>query len=78
MDKDKYRGLYTKFHVERLDDPTGKHKGCRYFVLDLNHDKFAIPALQAYIGACINEYPELAHDLVEILVKLGENSRITS
>lgn len=56
-------GLYTKFRVERLNDPTDKHKDCEYFVLDLNHDKFSKPALLAYADACEREYPELAADL---------------
>lgn len=33
------------------------------FVLDLNHDRFARPALIAYAAACQDEYPELASDL---------------
>jgi hypothetical protein len=60
------KGLYRKFRVERTDgssDAGGKHEGCEYFVLDLNHDKLAIPALEAYAAACEAEYPLLARDL---------------
>lgn len=48
------RGLYRKFIVERVDGksaPGQKHDGCEYFVLDLTHDKRALPALRAYAGA---------------------------
>ncbi len=40
-----------------------KHERCRYFVLDLDHDAFAAPALLAYADACAAEYPALAADL---------------
>lgn len=63
----KSRGLYNKFNVERTDgksEPGEKHYGCEYFVLDLTHDKFALPALRAYAEACGNEYPQLASDLL--------------
>ncbi len=63
---DRTRGLYEKFMVERRDDssdPGGKHHDCEYFVLDLNHDKYAVPALRAYAEHCQAEYPALAEDL---------------
>lgn len=34
-----------------------------YFVLDTDHDQFAIPALEAYVAACEKEFPQLASDL---------------
>jgi hypothetical protein len=60
------RGLYRKFNVERTDGrsaPGEKHHGCRYFVLDLDHDPHAIWALRAYINACRESNPSLAADL---------------
>lgn len=63
---DKTRGLYGKFYVERTDGrdkPGEKHHGCEYFLLDLNHDKYAVPALRAYAEHCQAEYPLLAKDL---------------
>lgn len=60
---DQQQGLYRKYNVERLNDPAGKHKDCHYYVLDLIHDKFAVPALLAYAQACEAEIPELAADL---------------
>lgn len=63
---DRNTGLYGKFEVNRLDgkDLVGeKHHGCEYFVLDILHDKFAGPALEAYANACEAEYPQLAADL---------------
>ena len=43
--------LYRKFNVERLNDSTGKHVDCRYFVLDPQHDPLARVALMAYAAA---------------------------
>lgn len=60
---DHERGIYRKFRVERLNDPAGKHRDCRYYVLDLEHDAFAGPALRAYADACAAEFPALAADL---------------
>jgi len=63
---DKNRGLYEKFTVHRNDGSDyvgGRHRGCDYFVLDLTHDKHAIPALLAYAKSCEAEYPMLAADL---------------
>ena len=64
---DRNRGLYGKFVVTRTDgrDAFGeKHDGCDYFVLDLTHDKHAIPAVLAYADACERDgYTELARDL---------------
>jgi hypothetical protein len=63
---DKTKGLYNKFEVKRTDGQSnagGKHDSCEYFVLDLTHDPFAIPALMAYADACESEYPALAADL---------------
>ena len=67
MDK-RNTGLINKFKVSRTDgaDCVGlKHEGCEYFVLDLTHDTYALPALIAYRDACVNEYPALALDLSE-------------
>lgn len=66
--KDAERGLYNKFVVQRTDgrDKEGeKHHGCEYFVLDLNHDPHAIPAIRIYARACESEYPKLSADLDE-------------
>lgn len=60
---DSERGVYRKYSVQRLNDPTGKHRECTYFVLDEVHDKFAGPALRAYADACESEFPDLARDL---------------
>lgn len=60
---DEERGLYRKYYVRRLNDPTGKHKNCLYFVLDLTHDPYAIPAAQTYADACRGRYPILAEEL---------------
>lgn len=67
---DRTRGLYDKFIVERTDGksaPGGKHDGCQYFVLDLNCDPHAWPALAAYADACREDYPLLARDIDALL-----------
>jgi len=60
-------GLYNKFKVSRADGRdqrlTDKHYGCRYFVLDLNHDQHAKAAIEAYASSCESEFPKLAEDL---------------
>ncbi len=64
--KDEDRGLYRKFDIRRLDGSSRKgrkHHGCHYFILDLDHDPFAVPALRAYADACRSEFPLLAADL---------------
>ena len=71
--RDANEGLYVKYKVARTDGssgPGGKHEGCSYFVLDLTHDPFAIPALEAYAEACQREYPKLSMDLLSILTKM--------
>jgi hypothetical protein len=63
---DRIRGLYEKYTVYRNDGGSshgGRHHGCEYFVLDLDHDKYAVAALRAYAEHCEAEYPSLAADL---------------
>lgn len=133
-DNDRGRGLYEKYHVERVDgtsgaggahercayfvldlehDPFGgpafvayglaiwgdrpfeddliarnqaaykvwradgdeSHKECVYFVLDLDHDKFAPAALTEYASKCREEYPLLAYDLDAVVKRLTEARR---
>ena len=60
------QGLFRKFAVGRVDGsdkPGGKHHGCTYFVLDVDHDPCARPALAAYAAACESTHPTLAADL---------------
>lgn len=59
--------MYPKYIVTRRDggsQPGKKHEHCQYFVLDLDHDPFAVDALRAYAYACVAEYPALADDLL--------------
>ncbi len=65
-------GLYQKYRISRTDGGSRKgkkHHGCRYFVIDLTHDKFAKSAIKAYARACRKEYPELAKDLLELATR---------
>lgn len=62
--------LFNKFEVRRVDgaehDPKSKHHGgCDYFVLDVSHDPYALPALVAYADACRATHPQLAASLRE-------------
>ncbi|WP_428383562.1 hypothetical protein [Nevskia ramosa] len=60
------RGLMRKFIVTRVDGssfPGGKHAHCEYFVMDLNHDRHALPALAAYCVDAAAERPALVADL---------------
>lgn len=62
-------GLYEKFYVKRTDrqdEPGCKHENCKYFVLDITHDPFAIVALHAYARACEKEYPVLSAELLQL------------
>ncbi len=68
---DTTRGLYEKFTVTRTDgssEVTGEHHGCEYFVLDITHDAFALPALRAYAKSCRKKYPLLAKDIDKLLI----------
>jgi hypothetical protein len=63
-------GVYRKYDVTRTDGssaPGGKHADCAYFVLDLEHDEFAIPALKAYATACRKSHHLLAADIAAII-----------
>jgi hypothetical protein len=67
---DKGRGIYRKFEIKRTDgssEPGGKHEQCAYFVLDLEHDEFAIPALEAYASAADKTHPALARDIRAVI-----------
>lgn len=73
---DRGRGLYPKFHVERVDPAAQlRHPHCRFFVLDVDHDPYALRALEAYADACDDEYPALAVDL-HALVSMVYDKRL--
>lgn len=62
------QGLFRKFTVSRTDNSDrvgGRHYGCEYFVLDINHDKAAPVALAAYADAIEATHPVLATDMRE-------------
>jgi hypothetical protein len=64
---DRERGIYPKYMISRLDgssEPGKKHEKCRYFVLDLDHDPHATPALFSYAtSARADGYEQLAGEL---------------
>ena len=58
--------VYDKFTVTRTDGKDGpgdKHDGCDYFVLDVTHDPYALPALSRYATVCRGTHPKLADNL---------------
>lgn len=55
------------YTVTRITDPNGKHKNCRYFVLNATTDPHAIVALRRYRLECQTEYPKLFLDLGDVV-----------
>lgn len=53
----------SRYYVKKINDTVGKHDGCRYFVLDPQHDPHAVTGLRAYAEAVRSELPGLAADL---------------
>jgi hypothetical protein len=81
---DRKKGLYDKYKVTRIDGedrreglrggPPGRHYGCEYFVLDLNHDPHALPAILAYASSAEEDgYRALAKDLRDKVAELAED-----
>lgn len=72
MADDKSRGLYEKFKVERTDGRSAKgekHHGCRYFVLDVDHDPLAFNALRTYASEAREAgYEALAEGIAEMMI----------
>lgn len=62
IQNDQAKGIVNKYTVIR-NDGSDKHKDCEYFVLDMNHDKYAKPAIRAYYEACLEEFPLLSYEL---------------
>ena len=62
------QGLFRKFEVRRTDGSDGpgeQHEHCFYFVLDVDCDPHALPAIRAYAESCYLTHPNLARDLVD-------------
>jgi hypothetical protein len=56
-------GLEERYHVNKINDETGKHDECFYFVLDPKHDPHSWVALLAYAESVKEDEPELATEL---------------
>jgi len=68
-----HTGLYNKYTVDRISDvpaDESKHKDCRYFVLDPQHDEAAKHALGEYAYEVRATHPELSRDIYDWLDKL--------
>ncbi len=66
--------IYEKFTVTRTDGTDGpglKHQGCRYFVLDIDHDPYAEAALRAYAAICERTHPILSESILLELPHAG-------
>lgn len=50
-------------HALAISNDGAEHAACEFFVLDTDHDPFAIYALVAYAQFCEVEKPALARDL---------------
>lgn len=59
--RDDATGLEARYEVRKINDPTGKHNECRYFVLDPQHDPTARGALNLY--AARTPHDRLRRDL---------------
>ena len=65
---------FDKYKVQRSDandQPGCRHHGCEYFVLDITHDPFAVPALRAYAAACKESDPELSESILAKVEQFG-------
>jgi len=60
------RGFYKKYEVRRIDFKPGREDS-QYFVLDVTHDPYAIPALQAYRDALPEDWHALRNDLDRLI-----------
>jgi hypothetical protein len=65
-------GLEDRYEVRRRTDPVGKHAGCRYFVLDPQHDRAARLALWHYAEAVEPTNLVLAREICAWLNDLEE------
>lgn len=65
-------GLYPKFKVTRTDGQSElgkKHHNCNYFVLDLDHDPLAIPAMIMYANEAQSAgYGILANNIFDAIL----------
>lgn len=60
--------IYHKFHVFRVDpEAQVRHRDCFHWVLDVDHDPYALAALRAYAVACEEEDPELSRELITMV-----------
>lgn len=74
MSKD--TGLEARYEVVKVNDPTGKHDECRYFVLDPLHDPIAREALTTYaIRARLAGYAQLSKDLLDWVADIEEGEQ---
>jgi hypothetical protein len=67
-------GYGGKFEVRRTDgsdQPGGRHHGCRYLVLDLDHDPSARHVARIYAEDIETSRGVFAHELLDLLRELG-------
>lgn len=67
--------LKQPYTVIRLNDKTNKHKDCDFFVLNLTTDERARKAAAKYVELCRKDYPALAHELSEKILRNTVNGQ---
>ena len=67
--------LQRRYAVTKISDPDGKHKNCRYFVLDPQHDLAAREALLEYAR---RSGGDLATELVEWVLEIEKAQKEVS
>lgn len=58
-----FKSIYQVRRNDGADEPGGKHSNCTLLVLDIDCDKYARIALEAYAAACEKELPLVAEEL---------------
>lgn len=58
-----FKPIYQVRRNDGEDEPGGKHSSCTLLVLDIDCDKYARIALEAYASACEKELPLVAEEL---------------
>ena len=67
-------GLEARYEVRKINDTTGKHADCRYFVLDPQHDPIARTAIGHYAtSARLDGHEALYRDLMDWIAALDAN-----
>ena len=67
--------LQRRYAVTKINDPDGKHKDCRYFVLDPQH---VLAAREALLEYARRSGGDLADELVEWVIEIEKDQKEVS